>query len=95
VDTLEVVWPTGETWDTVLVDADRTVTITEYDISGIATPGKGRDEFRLLACQPNPFKGSTTISYSLAESSPVELRVYDVAGRVVSRPVSSQRAATA
>jgi len=38
---------------------------------------------RLGHARPNPFNPSTTIEYSLAGSSRVTIRVYDVAGRVV------------
>ncbi|RJR26421.1 MAG: T9SS C-terminal target domain-containing protein [Candidatus Latescibacterota bacterium] len=32
---------------------------------------------------PNPFNGTTTITYTLGERSPVDLRIFDPAGRVV------------
>jgi hypothetical protein len=37
--------------------------------------------------RPNPFRGQTTISFSLAERAPVRVSVYDLAGRLVSRLV--------
>jgi hypothetical protein len=40
-------------------------------------------EFALGQARPNPSRGSITISYSLAKESPVSIRVYDVAGRLV------------
>lgn len=38
---------------------------------------------RLLANHPNPFNPSTTISFNLAASGPVTLRVFDAAGRAI------------
>ena len=38
----------------------------------------------LMPARPNPFKTSTTMEFVLAESGPVTLGVYDVAGRHVS-----------
>jgi hypothetical protein len=83
VDTLEITWPTGMVWDTVMVAADQRITFYEYDISGI-TRKTGTDAgYRLHACRPNPFDESTLIRYTLAGRSSVRIRVYDVAGRVV------------
>jgi hypothetical protein len=39
--------------------------------------------FRLLQSFPNPFHGSTAISYSLPQSSQVTLTIYDITGRLV------------
>ncbi len=41
-----------------------------------------------LAAQPNPFRSSTTIRFSTTETAPVELKLYDVRGRLV-RELSS------
>jgi hypothetical protein len=38
-----------------------------------------------LSGAPNPFAGSTSIRFTLGKAGPVELAVYDVAGRLVSR----------
>jgi hypothetical protein len=38
---------------------------------------------RLGLAQPNPFRGSATIAYSLAASGPVNLTLYSVDGRRV------------
>ncbi|MCH8523140.1 MAG: M12 family metallo-peptidase [Balneolales bacterium] len=42
---------------------------------------------------PNPFNPATNIRFSLPESSPVQLRVFDVTGRVVSTLVNEVRGA--
>ena len=41
---------------------------------------------------PNPFNPSTTISYELQQDGPVQLEVYDVAGRLVSLLVQQVQA---
>lgn len=47
----------------------------------------------LLASSPNPFKGSTTIPFALAQKGPVRLEVIDLAGRVVATLASGEYAA--
>ncbi|HMB68898.1 MAG TPA: FlgD immunoglobulin-like domain containing protein [bacterium] len=37
----------------------------------------------LATAQPNPFRGSTTLRFSLERSGPVQLRVHDVRGRLI------------
>src|SRR4029077_17918600 len=41
-----------------------------------------RDE-NILACYPNPFSQSTTISFSLSQSEHVSLKIFDVEGRLI------------
>jgi hypothetical protein len=43
----------------------------------------GSREITLRANQPNPFRATTTIQYSLPERMPVRLRIYDITGRMV------------
>jgi hypothetical protein len=42
---------------------------------------------------PNPFNPATTISFELPQSAPVQLRVYDVTGRVVATLINEVRSA--
>ena len=42
------------------------------------------DNFTLNQNYPNPFNPTTTINYSIAETAPVTLKIYDVTGREVS-----------
>ncbi|MCU0611821.1 MAG: T9SS type A sorting domain-containing protein [Candidatus Eisenbacteria bacterium] len=42
-------------------------------------------EFLLTQNHPNPFSGSTTIAFALPTAADVSLRVYDLAGRVVTK----------
>lgn len=44
-------------------------------------------------CHPNPFKPSTTISYTLEKSAHVTLQVFDVKGRLVETLVNADKAA--
>jgi flagellar hook assembly protein FlgD len=37
----------------------------------------------LRAVAPNPFQSRTTLAYDLARRDPVDLRIYDVSGRLV------------
>jgi len=40
-------------------------------------------EFALGPARPNPSRGTVTIAYSLAQETPVSIRLYDMAGRLV------------
>ena len=48
--------------------------------------------YRLEAAAPNPFSGSTTLRYALAEPGHVRLTVYDVLGREVAVLVEGPQA---
>ncbi|MBN2380546.1 T9SS type A sorting domain-containing protein [candidate division WOR-3 bacterium] len=52
----------------------------DYKFTGIT---EGAFGFALHPITPNPFSGSTKVSFSLTGSSPVSLKVYDVSGKVV------------
>ena len=47
----------------------------------------------LLAPAPNPFSAATRVRFELAEAGPATLRVFDVLGREVARPVDAELAA--
>ncbi len=47
-------------------------------------------KFALEQNQPNPFNPSTTIKFSLADSAPVHLGIYDVAGKLVRNLIAGQ-----
>jgi hypothetical protein len=51
-------------------------------VSAVSAAGNGP---RLLANVPNPFVQGTMIRYTLSKQTRVRLRVYDIAGRLVSR----------
>ncbi len=55
------------------------ITATAIDHERSATPLR----FVLKPCYPNPFNPRTTIEYHLAKQAPVQLQVFDSAGRLV------------
>jgi hypothetical protein len=83
VDTVEVAWPSGLVTDTVLVAADQLINVIELDLSAVRKTAQAGTEVRLYQSHPTPFDQSTVIRYAVPEATPVSIRVYDVAGRVV------------
>ena len=60
----------------------------------VSAPGSGaRTGLRLHEAQPNPFNPSTVIRFDVAVAGPVELAVFDVAGRRVRTLVHDSREA--
>ena len=57
--------------------------LDESDPSAIDEPTSQPDRFELLQNFPNPFNPSTTIEYTLARDSKIELTIYDSGGKVV------------
>jgi hypothetical protein len=51
----------------------------------LSTSGRSPARTALKENYPNPFNPTTTISFELANSQPVFLNVYDVAGRIIRR----------
>lgn len=69
------------------------VNIIEFDLIPVASSAGDPEiatitEYRLDAPYPNPFNPTTTLSYSLASRTQVQLRVYDVLGREVASLVN-------
>jgi hypothetical protein len=91
VDTLEIRWPSGlvETWvdgfwAAPVIPIDTLLTIVEGDIAtDVGNETAAPTVFRLYPNVPNPFNPVTTLQYDLPEASRVNLRIYDVAGRLV------------
>ena len=56
-------------------------------------PGKQPDLFKLSANYPNPFNPTTTIEFTLAEATDVELSVFNVRGELINTLVKENRRA--
>ncbi len=85
VDSLWVRWPSGTVESFTDVPVDRYLTLTEGSgWSGVTAerPTVPRT-FGLLAGYPNPFNPSVEITFEVAVAGPVELAIYDLAGRRV------------
>lgn len=59
-----------------------------YNPIGIINLSTIASEFNLYQNYPNPFNPVTNINFSVAKSSDVKIRVYDILGNVVAEPVS-------
>jgi hypothetical protein len=82
VDTVQVLWPSGVVSDSVNVNTNQMITIYEAGIpTGIED--SGTPVVRLLANAPNPFRSATVIRYAVESATAVDLRILDVAGRLV------------
>lgn len=61
--------------------------IYKYDTIAITGTSKmgapGAQPQQLLPCRPNPFSGSTTVSFSINEPTVVDLRVFDASGKYI------------
>ena len=86
VDSLHVVWPSGAEQILHDVTADQTLMLDEAaatpvldDLDGSQLPTRSR----LAGGVPNPFNPTTAFRFTLAESGPVSVKIYDVAGRRV------------
>ena len=68
-----------------------------FTIEEGATPAEGGEQSpgapQLVAAQPNPFHRTTAITYELSAGGPVELTIYDRAGRRVRQLVTGTHAA--
>jgi hypothetical protein len=79
------------------VHAGTTFLVDDLSFSGIVnsvqTVSTTPSSFALEQNYPNPFNPSTTIRFSLASESPVQLSVYNLIGQEVARPVEERKAA--
>ncbi|HEX7344367.1 MAG TPA: right-handed parallel beta-helix repeat-containing protein [bacterium] len=53
------------------------------EAAGVAQEGIHPSSFIFHACHPNPFNPTTVLSFELRDASFVELRVFDISGRLV------------
>jgi predicted outer membrane repeat protein len=92
IDSLVVHWPSGNVQVRLQVAVDIVLDLTEQTgLSDAALPEVTPAVFALHPCYPNPFNPRTTIRYELPEPSRVDLRIYDVAGRLVRILVAAER----
>lgn len=64
---------------------------THIRFSGVEEPFPGPRVFTLDQNRPNPFKTSTAIRYAVPRTAYLDLAVYDVTGRLVTRLVGSEQ----
>jgi hypothetical protein len=91
----DVPLPTGYYASGASDRVDLIANIMEYFQKAPTGPGTGTEGNKVFAtklshARPNPFNPATTIAYSLAGRSRVIIRVYDVAGRVVTTLVDGE-----
>ena len=80
-DTLRIRWPDGQQQVVTGLAADRRLNVRQG--VPVAAPPLPVRALRLHEPFPNPFNPATTLRYELPRTGRVELRVYDVAGRLV------------
>lgn len=88
---------TGATWNRIMQNADvqRGLTRAGFSLAADVALGPGGALPRILLGpnSPNPFTGSSTVSFRLAEPGRVRLSMIDAAGRIVARPLDADRPA--
>jgi len=95
IDSLTIVWPSGNRDTFVGIAVDQFITITEGGkITQVEQQNKNLPErFKLRQNHPNPFNPSTTIKFQLPSPARVILQVYDILGRPVKTLVDHMQAA--
>lgn len=88
--TVRVDWPSGIHQTLTLVPGDQRILIVEGATDAVTIAPATVLE---LSGFPNPFRESTTLSYALPHEAQVDLRIYDVAGRIVTTLVSGSKPA--
>ncbi|MEM1044319.1 MAG: T9SS type A sorting domain-containing protein, partial [Bacteroidota bacterium] len=75
---------TGSGGDIVLLDAATNLPVDDIDwLKAPVATSTATPQATSLGSYPNPFHSATTVEYTVTESSPVTLQVYDLTGRVV------------
>jgi hypothetical protein len=73
--------PAGATFS-LRQESQRLVLVADQ-VTGVSPVPQPATGFQLAAAYPNPFNPSTTLSFDLPRELPVQLRIYDVSGRLV------------
>lgn len=89
VDTLQVFWPSGVVQQRIAVEANQTIVLTEPNVTG---EGDEPISYRLslAPCRPNPVRTTATVRYELPAPAEVDLKIYDISGRLVRDLVSGR-----
>ncbi len=74
-----------------VIEIPISLTVTD-DVSGVQDGGLPK-AFALDGAFPNPFNPATTIKYATPHSGPVKLKIYNLAGRLVTTLVDGQKTA--
>ena len=97
VDTLKVIWPGGEVKILEDVAVDQLVVVEKDGASAVGddeyVDGVPRLVTGLRSIAPNPFNPATQVRFDLAQRGEVQVRVYDVAGRLVAELLHKTMAA--
>ena len=69
--------------DEIFATADSSLIVFYYPSTGIDDYKNPIAEFSLDGNYPNPFNGSTAISYSISEKMPIKFSIFDIVGQCV------------
>ncbi len=69
----------------VTYHATRTITVEQKPLSSTI------ESFTVLPAYPNPFNPTTTITYGLENNSKVEIRIYDISGKLITTLLNAEQ----
>jgi hypothetical protein len=93
VNTLQVTWTDGTVTTLNNVAANQRLVLTHPAVDAPVAQVPNPGSLQLLGAAPNPFDRGTAIRFRLGEASPVQVRVFDAAGRAVRTVVTTPRGA--
>jgi hypothetical protein len=85
IDSLEIRWPSGTVQSFTGVPVNQFYRFLEGGAgpTGVETGMSEAGGFRILPNRPNPFRGGTDLVFDVPRAGPVQVEVFDVAGRLV------------